>query len=137
MSWLSDRFSDVSKFYGQANHDIWSFGGHFENDVSKFFKNEVADKSDLRGSQIESVVGGLPIAGDIVRGIEGATQLEDLYNRTGKTAEYPAFQGGPASSLGHSISDISKKIEEGSHDLYKFYTGTDDAFRTKMNNMYG
>lgn len=131
MSWLSDAFGNVSKFYGQFAHDIWSVGGHFENDMSRFFTNEVANKSDLRGSQVEAVLSGVPVVGDILRGVEGATQLEDLYNRTGKLAQYPALQNMGMSSLGHLAGDISKKIEGGTHDLAEFYSGDRD-----LNNIF-
>lgn len=123
MSWLSDAFGNVAKFYGQVNHDVWSLGGHLENDLSRFFTNEVANKSDLRGTQAEAVLSGVPLVGDLLRGVEGATQLEDLYNKTGKTAEYPALQNMGMSSLGHLAGDITKKIEGGTNDLAEFYSG--------------
>lgn len=120
---LRDAFSDATHVWGDTWKNITSIGGHFENDVSKFFENEVVNKADLRGAQIESVLSGVPYVGDFLKGIEGVSQYEDLYNRTGKVPHYPALQSGGAGSLGHGLTDITRKIEGGSHDLAEFYSG--------------
>lgn len=95
------------------------------NDVSKFFEEE-AKKADLRGAEISSFLSGLPLIGNVIKGFDGINQLEDLYNNTGKVPEYPASQGLASSALGKGIGGISRKIENGTHDLFHFYSGDQD-----------
>lgn len=122
MSWLSDLTNDLYRNYANVIKFTSSVGGLAENDISRFWESE-ANKSDLRGAQLEGFVSGLPIAGDIVRGIEGVNQMEDLYNNTGKVVNYPGSNNLGTSSLGHVPGDLSRKIEDGSHDLATFYSG--------------
>lgn len=133
---LRDAFSDATRLWGDAWKNITSVGGLYENDVSKFFENEVVNKSDLRGAQVESVLSGLPYAGDLLKGIEGVSQYEDLYNRTGKVPRYPALQSGGAGSLGHLADSLSRKIEDGSHDLAEYYSG-DRSLSEVFDNVNG
>lgn len=126
MSWLSDRFNDATYGWGKAWQNITSVGGLLNNDVSRFFENEIVNKSQLRGSQLESILGGVPVVGQIIKGIEGANQLEDLYNTTGKIAAYPAVQGGAAAALGSGAAKLPGKIENGVHDLFQYYAGHKD-----------
>lgn len=123
MSLLSDAFENIAKTYGFKKSNFYSLGGHVDNNISDFINNEIVNKADLRGSQLEAVLSGMPVVGNVLRGVEGANQLEDLYNRTGKTVQYPAIQNMGMSSLGHLANDISKKIEGGTHDLAEFYSG--------------
>lgn len=120
---LRDVITGGVRAWGDAWNDITSLGGHYENDVSKFFENEVVNKADLRGAQVEAVLSGLPYVGDFLKGIEGVTQYEDLYNNTGKVPRYPALQNGGAGALAHGVTDITRKIEGGTHDLAEFYSG--------------
>lgn len=137
MSFLSDVAKDVYNGYANVGKYTWSLGGLYENDLSRFWESE-ANKSELRGAQIEGFVSGLPVAGDIVRGIEGVNQMEDLYNNTGKVLHYPGANSLGTSSLGHTIPELSRKIEDGSHDLATFYSG-DPVFDSQQkfigNNM--
>lgn len=117
--------SDVSKFFesflngvNDAYHAVGPKG------VKPLFVDD--GKNDLRGAQLEQILGGVPGVGDFLRGIEGANQLEDLYNSTGKTPAYPAIQNSGMGGLGHLASKVSK-IESGSHDLYKYYSGENDT----------
>lgn len=93
-------------------------------------------RADLQAAQWKSAIGGLPIIGPLVKGIEGWQQLEDLYNTTGKVPAYPAMDG-RASGIGYTASNLAfsagNKIFDGAHDLYQFYTGEADAFRNSMN----
>lgn len=130
LSWLSDAisgaysgFSDVAQFVSSLGV---GFGVGDHTKLSEQWKDE-GQKADLRGAQIESVVSGLPYVGDVIRGVEGAQQMEDLYNNTGKTVAYPGSQGLGAGSLGRGLSEIlNRKIEDGTHDLYHFYSGASD-----------
>lgn len=131
MSWLSDRFNDVTYGWGKAWQNFTSVGGLLNNDVSRFFENEIVNKSQLRGSQLESILGGVPVVGQILKGIEGANQLEDLYNSSGKVAAYPAAQNGAAAALGKGLSKLPGKIEDGVHDLFQYYTGQKDDVVTE------
>lgn len=123
MSGFADWLSGEIGRYGRNLETVWSLGGNAKNSVSDFFRDEVANKADLRGAQVDSFLGGVPLLGNFIRGIEGVNQLEDLYNRTGKVPAYPSTQGVGASSLAHGVSDIVRKIEGGSHDLAEFYSG--------------
>lgn len=123
MSGFADWLSGQINTYGKNLETVWSLGGTAKNQVSDFFRDEVTNKSDLRGAQVDSFLGGLPLVGNFIRGIEGVNQLEDLYNRTGKVPAYPSIQGVGAGALAHGVSDIARKIEGGSHDLAEFYSG--------------
>lgn len=134
MSWLSDASSKFIRESGKAWQKGTSLGGLVNNDVSDFFEREIVNKADLRGAEAVSFASGLSGIGDIVRGIEGVNQMEDLYNNTGKVAHYPGASGSGASSLGHALSDLPNKIADGSHDLYEFYTGASDGMFTQMSD---
>lgn len=125
MSWISDGIGNYEKFLGQAFGKIspYMMGGSVANE---FVQNEVVNKSDLRGAQIEAFLSGLPFVGGMIRGIDNAQQLEDLYNNTGQVPSYPGNQSGGLSSAGKSIGGISRKIEKGTHDLFEHYSGTKD-----------
>lgn len=123
MSGFADWLSGEINRYGKNLETVWSLGGSAKNQVSDFFRDEVTNKSDLRGAQVDSFLGGVPLVGSFIRGIEGVNQLEDLYNRTGKVPAYPSLQGVGAGALAHGLSDIARKIEGGSHDLAEFYSG--------------
>lgn len=123
MSWVRDGLSSYTKAFGDVYHAVTSLGGNYENDVSRFFENELSKKSDLRGAQVESVLSGVPYLGEFLRGVEGVQQYEDLYNNTGKIPQYPANQNLGAGSLGHVASGITRKIEDGSNDLAEYYSG--------------
>lgn len=125
------KISDIANTYNSFAHGSKGLG-----QASKDFWDEQSQKSDLRGAQLESVVSGLPIVGDFLRGVEGATKLEDLYNNTGKVPAYPASQNLGASSLGYGAAAVAR-IAEGSNDLYEYYSGSPDGFRSLMNGMYG
>lgn len=125
MSVVSEFFSNTYNQYMEKLNSIASLGGVINNPLNIF--GEEAKKSDLRGAEIEGFVSGLPIAGDVIRGIEGVNQMEDLYNHTGKVPAYPGSQNLGTGSLGRAFSEnISRKIEDGTHDLYQFYSGTLD-----------
>lgn len=61
-----------------------------------------------------------------MRGIEGINQLEDLYSKTGKLPAYPGASGVGAGGIGSAVGQLSRKIENGSHDLAEFYSGDRD-----------
>lgn len=125
MSWLSDVVSDL--YGGQMKSISSSFKqwGLSDNDVARFFEDE-ANKANLRGAEVEGFLSGLPVAGDIIRGVEGVNQMEDLYRNTGKVPNYPGAQNLGTGSLAHVPGDMSRKIEGGSHDLAEFYSGDRD-----------
>lgn len=89
----------------------------------------------------ESIFSGVPIVGPLVKGIEGAKQLEDLYKNTGKVPAYPAISGVGGAGIGYTAANVAgmaaNRIASGFHDLYQFYTGEPDSFRSMMNGMYG
>lgn len=134
MSWLSNGLSDFVKASGNAWKVGTSLGGVVDNDVSRFFERELVNKSQLRGAEAEGILSGVPIVGDFVRGIEGVNQMEDLYNRTGKVANYPGASNLGSSSIGHAIADLPNKIADGTHDLYQFYTGDTSDIWNQMSN---
>lgn len=126
MSWLSDLTSNIVRSYSDISAFTSSLGGLIENPISDFWK-DTSQKADLRGAQLEGFASGLPVVGDVIRGAEGVTQMEDLYNRTGKVPAYPGSQSLGTGSLGHSLSEaLNRKIEDGTHDLYQFYSGASD-----------
>ncbi len=122
--------SDVADFFADAYTGLLdTFGMRHKAEFAKhFFGNSIIadeyDKAPLRGTEVESFLSGLPIIGGVVRGIEGINQLEDLYDRTGKTVAYPSQVAG-ASGLGHALTGVTRKIEDGVHDLGSFYAGED------------
>lgn len=130
MSGFADWLSKEIGNYGKNLETVWSLGGNARNSVSNFFRDEITNKADLRGAQLDSFLGGVPLVGNFIRGIEGVNQLEDLYNRTGKVPAYPS-QGPGAGALAHGVADITRKIEGGSHDLAEFYSGDRD-----INNVF-
>lgn len=137
-------FGDVAqagwRFYGDAAEKLTGSRGLAANTTDKIadlYRDEVSNKSDLRGAETETFLSGLPYVGDMLRGIEGVNQLEDLYAKTGKLPAYPASQGLGAGAVGHSIGQIAQKVADGKNDLYEYYSGSPDDFRAQMNNMYG
>lgn len=104
-------------------------------DVSDFMQNEIVNKSDLRGAQLETFLGGLPIVGGVIRGLEGASQLEDLYNRTGKVPAYPTLNSTGASGLGSTLGQLTRKIENGSNSLHEFYSGEPEVDPSNLERM--
>lgn len=106
------------------------------NPVSDYIQREFIDKSELRSSQLLEGISNIPVIGNLVRGVQGVNRLEDLYNNTGRTANYA---GSGVSGAGSAASGIREavKIADGVHDLYEFYTGSPDDFRSMQNNMYG
>lgn len=137
MSWLSDGLSNYYSTIGKGlswvarNNPIVPTPMRGENDVSKFIDNELTNKAELRSSEVLSFASGLPFIGNVIKGIEGINQLEDLYSNSGKVAKYPALQGSGASSIGRGLDGISRKIENGTHDLFEHYSGTkDDTIET-------
>lgn len=131
MGWLRDIASEGVKLSGNAWKFGTSLGGLAENDVSRFFEREMIDKSDLRGAEIVSAMSGVPLVGDIIKGINGINQMEDLYSRTGKVSEYGTTSSGNSSGLGKGLDKLSAKIERGTHDLFEHYAGSkDDTLET-------
>lgn len=112
--------------YSAANKIINAVTG-IENspatDIADFIDREVVDKSDLRGAEVETFLRGFPIVGGIINGAEGINQLEDLYRNTGKVPAYPGASSPGAAGLGSSLSQLTRKIEDGSNSLHEFYTG--------------
>lgn len=137
MSW--NLVDGIGSFYGDwanAWKEVTSLGGLARNDVSKFFESE-QKKNDLRGAEIVSVLSGVPLVGDFVRGIQGVAQMEDLYDKTGRTSEYGTSSGGSASGIGQGLSKLSGKIEDGTHDLFEHYSGTpDDTEKVNQSRMW-
>lgn len=126
MSWLSDGASWMYK-NGMKNIPAYRMFDTFgaKNAYTDFVDSEIA-KADLRGAELESFVSGFPIVGNIIKGVEGVNQLEDLYNNTGKIPEYPGTSGVGAQGLASAATGITRKIEEGSHDLGEYYSGDRD-----------
>ena len=128
MSWLSDFYSKAIKKGGEIVNTVNKYNPilanyHLTNTVDDFIQNEVIDKSDLRGAEVESVLSGLPIVGDVVKGVEGVNQLEDLYDRTGKVPAYPAETRSGGAGIGRAVGTLTRKIENGTHDLAEYYSG--------------
>lgn len=136
LSWLSDAVSkSYSSLFGGSD-GVRNARAIGLNGLADFMESEIA-KSDLRGAEVEGVLSGLPVVGDVIRGVEGVNQMEDLYSNTGKVPNYPGSQNLGTSALAHVPGDISRKIEGGSHDLAEFYSGDrniNDVF-DRINNM--
>lgn len=73
-------------------------------DMADFYQREVVEKDDLRTAQVESVLGGVPIVGSVLRGLEGVQQLEDYYNNAGKVPQYPLGNSLSGAGLGAGVS---------------------------------
>lgn len=125
MSWLTSTLGDIydwgvkNNLVSLAGRGLEAVGVH--NDVADWVRAE-SSKKDLRGTEIGTALTGVPLVGDVIRGIEGVNQLEDLYARTGKTVAYSSERTS-ASGLGKSLPGISRKIESGVHDLGEYYAG--------------
>ena len=125
MGWLTDAVSNYYGNWANAYKEVSSFGGLARNDVSKFFEDE-QKKQELRGAEFVSALSGVPVLGNIIQGINGINQMEDLYARTGKVSEYGTLSSGNASGLGKGIDKLPGKIERGTHDLFEHYAGSKD-----------
>ena len=140
MGWFEDALNEGVKAWGNTWKQVTSLGGLAENDVSRFFENEVVNKSDLRAAQAGSFISGLPYAGDFVRGINGVQQLEDLYNKTGKVPAYSGGTSNGASGIAQGLSDAAKgftrKIEDGTNSLHTFYSGEQERPTWSTGNMF-
>lgn len=145
-SWLNKISSKGAEYVGKA-HAIGSnyslpglmwrgITNNHDTPYAAMMKREVVDKSDLRGAQLLEGLSNVPVVGNLIRGVQGVNRLEDLYNNTGRTAYYAGSGVSGAGALGNAVRDIGK-IAEGSHDLYEYYTGSMDDFRSMQNNMYG
>lgn len=127
MSWFSDAIGGaIGNQWQSYASGAKQFGF---NDLSAFLQNE-ADKGALRGAEVEGVLSGVPIVGDVLRGLNGVQQMEDLYDRTGQTVAYGASQNLGTSALGHASDSLTRKIESGSNDLAEFYSGDRDINHT-------
>lgn len=145
-SWLNQAASKGAEIWGKAQkvNSNYSLPGlawrgitrNSDTPFASMMQREVVDKSDLRGAQLLEGMSNVPVVGNFIRGIQGVNRLEDLYNNTGRTAYYAGSGISGAGALGSGARDIAK-IADGVHDLYQFYTGTPDDFRTMTNNMYG
>lgn len=145
-SWLNKAASKGSEIWGKAqkinsNYSIpglaWrGITGNKDTPFADMMQREVVEKSDLRGAQLLEGLSNVPIVGNVIRGVQGVNRLEDLYNNTGRTAYYAGSGVSGAGALG-SAAGQAAKIADGVHDLYQFYSGTADDFRTMTNNMYG
>lgn len=139
MSWISDALggyvSGLGNVYKGAIHGVTG-GAGFSRNVEDFLQKEFIDKGSLRGAEVESVLSGLPLVGNMLKGVEGVQQLEDLYDNSGKIPQYPAAQnsGATGSGLGKSIPGLSRKIESGINDLFEFYTGEKDVTIESLHN---
>ena len=106
------------------------------------FDNLKIDENENKYNQAmaESIWSGVPLVGPLIKGAEGARQLTDLYKNTGKVPAYPALSGVGGAGLGYVASNVAglaaNRIANGFHDLYQFYSGEPDTFRTMMNGMY-
>lgn len=128
MSWLSDIYSKGFKYGGKIVNTVNKYNPilsnyHMTNTVNDFIEKEVIDKADLRGAELESIFSGLPIAGGFVKGVEGVNQLEDLYDKTGKVPAYPGASPTGGAGIGRALGALTRKIENGTHDLAEFYSG--------------
>lgn len=139
-NWLQDKISGGVRAWGDTWKEITSLGGVAENDVSRFFENEVSNKADLRGAQLTTGLSGLPYVGDFIRGINGVQQLEDLYNKTGKVPAYPGGSSNGAAGITEGLNDLAKgftrKIENGSNSLHEFYSGEAEKPTWSSGNMF-
>lgn len=121
MSWVSDYFEEqYSRTMNKLKAPYALFGA--KNGYTDFIDDEVS-KAGLRGAEITSFLRGLPIVGNMIGGIEGVQQLEDLYNNTGKVPAYPGSSGVGAQGLAQAGVGIARKIEEGLNDLGEYYSG--------------
>lgn len=145
-SWLNKAASKGAELWGNttsaaSNYSLpglaWrGITNNHDTPYAAMVKREVVDKSDLRGAQLLEGLSNVPIAGNIIRGIQGVNRLEDLYNNTGRTAYYAGSGVSGAGALGSAVGQAAK-IADGVHDLYQYYSGTPDDFRAMTNNMYG
>lgn len=132
-SWANDYlFRPMWKVTGDYLDNFYSVGHLWDNDLSRFFAREFSDKAELRGAQEEAALSGIPILGDFLRGVGAIQQMDDLYNRTGKTAAYSANQNLGAAALGYGGAAASQLIRDGTTDLYQYYAGVPDG----MENIY-
>lgn len=125
MGWLVDGIGSYYSDWMNAYKEVTSLGGLAHNDVSKFFESEQS-KGDLRAAEVVSALSGVPVVGNIIQGINGINQIEDLYANTGKVPEYGTIPSGNASGLGKGLDKLAGKIESGTHDLFQHYAGTKD-----------
>lgn len=129
LSWISDSLSDM--YSSNLKKTTWLFDAFgAKNAYTDFVESEIA-KADLRGAEAETFMKGLPIIGGVVNGIDGIQELEDLYNNTGKVPAYPASNSPGAQGLASAATGITRKIEDGLHDLGEYYAGDRD-----LNNVF-
>lgn len=132
LSWITDYLRDytpagilkkgVDTLTAGLSYDLQGHDSPIANgvrDVADLWQEEVTDKTDLRLAQTESVLSGIPIVGSIIRGVEGAQQLEDYYNNTGQTPQYPAGTSLSAAGVGAGISSLGSTIAGGQSQGYK------------------
>lgn len=121
MSWVSDYFEEqYARTMNKLKAPYELFGA--KNGYTDFIDDEVS-KAGLRGAEITSFMRGLPIIGNMIGGVEGVQQLEDLYKNSGKVPAYPGSSGPGAQGLAHAGVGVARKIEEGLNDLGAYYSG--------------
>jgi len=129
--WFSNSYAHML-----GGKDLYQNARRFGfNNLANFLESEY-NKRDLRANEIEGILSGVPFIGDVLRGVQGVQSMEDLYNRTGKTAAYGALQNLGSAGLGYAAANVAK-IASGTRDLYQFYSGEPDQFRQMQNGMYG
>lgn len=142
----------TSKRYQTQRHD--SSSAHYERekaanndqsvgeyDLNKFMSNSIGTDDPLFETRLKTFLSGVPYIGPMVQSYDQIRYLEDYYRNTGKIPTYPFINspggyGGLGSVAGHAVGGMVSKIANGSHDLYEFYSGEPDNFRSMMNNAY-
>lgn len=146
MGGLEDYYQKFVKSVGDVGSTILDYGGKAASylspsaapvikkatsDASQWMKNEISNKADLRTAQILGFGSGFPILGGLINGWQGAVQMEDLYNNTGKVPAYPGLQSLGTGGIGSAVSQ-AMRIADGSNDLYRYYAGEPDQWSISM-----
>lgn len=135
MSWFDDAVSWVdghSKRFQEFSDDILGFGkGKGVSSYSDFVN--IANK--YTDGWYSTVTGSLPVVGNLHNSVLNRDRTDDILRNTG--GDWGDVLGynssgsisGSSSPLG---TGITRKIEDGTHDLFEFYTGVKDNQRVGL-----
>lgn len=133
--------NDSSSAHYERQHANDNNNSSGEYDLNKFMENSIGTSDPLFETRLKTFASGLPFIGPMVQSYDQVRYLEDYYKNTGKIPTYP-FTNSPGgyaqlgSAAANAVGGMVNKIASGTNDLYQFYAGEPDQFRSMMNGAY-
>lgn len=125
MSWWDDAVD-----WTQKHTDRWH---DFNNRLTGVgsYSDFVGLANEFTDGWYGTVADIIPYAGNVHRAVLNRDRTNDLLNNTGKSwADVIGYNSGALTGgTSASVAGLTRKIEDGSNDLFEFYTGQKDRTR--------